>query len=138
MGRALGRRRSRLATASKLTNSCCCALLNTCRNCNKVIHSFPFGHNNDLINGPKTKFIRGMSMRERRDIFQRKVSAAHRMFIAMDRQARAASIGEKDRATQWIAAWSTIAGLRQFKLERSGQRRAARLSGRVFNTVPRT
>jgi len=77
-------------------------------------------------------------MRERRDIFQRKVSAAHRMFIAMDRQARAVSIDEKDRATQWIAAWSTIACLRQFKLERSGQRRAARLSGRVFNTVPRT
>ena len=60
-------------------------------------------------------------MRERRDIFQRKVSAAHRMFIAMDRQARAVSTDEKGRATQWIAAWSAISGIRQFKLERPGK-----------------
>jgi hypothetical protein len=60
-------------------------------------------------------------MRQRRDVFQRKVSAAHRMFMAMNRQARASSVTEKELAGRWAALWNVIAGFRRFPLEKPGR-----------------
>jgi hypothetical protein len=66
-------------------------------------------------------------MKERRDIFQRKVAATRRMDMAMARLTKAISIAEKEQANRWVAAWGSIASIRQFKLERPGKKRVPRL-----------
>lgn len=60
-------------------------------------------------------------MRHRRDSFQRKISAMHRMVLALDRQARTDSVNEKLLAGQWVSLWGAIAGVRRFPLEKPGR-----------------
>ncbi len=60
-------------------------------------------------------------MQPRRDSFQRKVSAMRRMVLALDRQAHADSITEKELAKRWVSLWGAIAGVRRFPLEKPGR-----------------
>jgi hypothetical protein len=60
-------------------------------------------------------------MQLRRDSFQRKVSAMRRMVLALDRQAQADSITEKELAKRWVSLWGAIAGVRRFPLEKPGR-----------------
>jgi hypothetical protein len=65
-------------------------------------------------------------MNPRRDDFQRKCAAIRRMTMAMTRLSTVTCITDREQAGRWVAAWGAIAGMRQFKLERPGKRRAPR------------
>ena len=65
-------------------------------------------------------------MNVHRDDFQRKCAAIRRMTMAMTRLSKATCIADREQAGRWVAAWSAIAGIRKFRLERPGKRRAPR------------
>jgi hypothetical protein len=56
----------------------------------------------------------------RRDIFQRKAYAVHRMSQAAQRAVLATSAEEQEKARLWQAVWRTVSGIRQFKLGNGG------------------
>jgi hypothetical protein len=56
----------------------------------------------------------------RRDIFERKARAIHRMSLAINRWKQATSSDEKEKASYWIKMWSTVSHIRQFKLGNGG------------------
>jgi hypothetical protein len=59
---------------------------------------------------------------KRRDIFQRKAYAIHRMSLAAQRLIHMSSTADREKAKRWIAMWSAVSGLRQFKLGNGGGR----------------
>jgi L-fucose isomerase-like protein len=65
---------------------------------------------------------------ERRDIFQRKAYAIHRMALAAHRLIQMTSIADREKAKRWIAMWSAVSGLRQYKLGNGGGRSQKRSS----------
>ena len=60
----------------------------------------------------------GWLMKQRRDIYQRKIYAVKRMNLAMIRLEQAVTKAEKESAAAWVAAWIGISGIRQYKLNR--------------------
>ena len=58
----------------------------------------------------------------RRDSFQRKAYAIHRMSLAAQRSMLATSAADKENARGWMARWSAVSGLRQFRLGNGGGR----------------
>lgn len=58
----------------------------------------------------------------RRDNFQRKAYAIHRMSSAALRLMQATSLDDRENARNWIARWTAVSGLRQFKLGNGGGR----------------
>lgn len=66
-------------------------------------------------------------MEQRRDAFQRKCIAIRRLTLAMARLNRAESPNDKEKAGRWVQIWTTVAGIRQFKLERPGRRRVPKI-----------
>jgi len=56
----------------------------------------------------------------RRDIFQRKAYAVHRMNLAAKRLRQATSVDDREKARRWVAMWSAVSGIRQFKLGNGG------------------
>jgi hypothetical protein len=64
-------------------------------------------------------------MKERRDGFQRKTTAVHKMVLAMKRLSQVQSEQERHVIERWIAAWREIAALRQYKLGQRGKGPAA-------------
>ena len=58
----------------------------------------------------------------RRDSFQRKAYAIHRMSLASQRSMRATSLADKENARAWMARWSAASGLRPFRLGNGGGR----------------
>jgi hypothetical protein len=58
----------------------------------------------------------------RRDIFQRKAYAIHRMSLAARRLIQVTSMVDREKAKRWIAMWSAVSGLRQYKLGNGGGR----------------
>ena len=59
---------------------------------------------------------------KRRDSFQRKAYAIHRMSLAARRLNQVTSMVERENAKRWIAMWSAVSGLRQYKLGNGGGR----------------
>jgi hypothetical protein len=59
---------------------------------------------------------------KRRDVFQRKAYAIHRMSSAAQRLMQATSLADKENARGWIARWSAVSGIRQFRLGNGGGR----------------
>jgi hypothetical protein len=59
---------------------------------------------------------------KRRDSFQRKAYAIHRMSTAAQRLMRATSPADKENARAWMARWSAASGIRQFRLGNGGGR----------------
>lgn len=57
---------------------------------------------------------------KRRDVFQRKAYAIHRMSLAGQRLIQARSMGDREIARNWMAMWSAVSGIRQFKLGNGG------------------
>jgi hypothetical protein len=57
---------------------------------------------------------------KRRDIFQRKAYAIHRMSLAARRLTQGASMVDREKARHWMAMWSAVSGIRQFKLGNGG------------------
>lgn len=57
---------------------------------------------------------------KRRDIFQRKAYAIHRMSLAARRLSQVTSMVDREKTKRWIAMWSTVSGIRQFKLGSGG------------------
>jgi hypothetical protein len=57
---------------------------------------------------------------KRRDSFQRKAYAVHRMCIAAKRVMNSTSIVDKENARRWMAMWSAVSRIRQFKLGNGG------------------
>ena len=57
---------------------------------------------------------------KRRDSFQRKAYAIRRMSLAAQRLFQATSLSDKEKASHWIALWSTVSGIRKFKLGNGG------------------
>jgi hypothetical protein len=60
----------------------------------------------------------GCAMKQRRDVYQRKIYAVARMNKAMIRLEQALTKAEKESAAAWVAAWIAISGIRQYKLDR--------------------
>lgn len=58
----------------------------------------------------------------RRDNFQRKAYAIHRMSCAALRLMQATSADDRENARIWIDRWTAVSGLRQFKLGNGGGR----------------
>jgi hypothetical protein len=56
----------------------------------------------------------------RRDIYQRKAYAVHRMSLAAMRLSRTTSQTEKDKASYWAKMWGAVSGIRQFRLGNGG------------------
>jgi hypothetical protein len=56
----------------------------------------------------------------RRDNFQRKAYAIHRMSLAAQRLIQMSSIADREKAKRWIAMWGAVSGIRQFKLGNGG------------------
>jgi hypothetical protein len=59
---------------------------------------------------------------KRRDSFQRKAYAIHRMSLAARRLIQVTSMADREKAKRWIAIWSAVSGLRQYKLGNGGGR----------------
>lgn len=59
---------------------------------------------------------------KRRDSFQRKAYAIHRMSSAALRLMQATSADDRENARSWMARWTAVSGLRQFKLGNGGGR----------------
>ncbi|MDB5759735.1 MAG: hypothetical protein JWM30_3024 [Burkholderia sp.] len=59
---------------------------------------------------------------KRRDSFQRKAYAIHRMSSAAQRLMQATSPVDKENARTWVARWCAISGIRQFRLGNGGGR----------------
>jgi hypothetical protein len=57
---------------------------------------------------------------KQRDIFQRKCTALHRMSLAAKRLSQATSMSDREKARSWMAMWSTVSGIRKFKLGNGG------------------
>lgn len=55
-----------------------------------------------------------------RDIYQRKSYALRRLGLALDRLNRATSTADREKAASWIEIWTTISGIRQFRLSNGG------------------
>jgi hypothetical protein len=64
----------------------------------------------------------GKNKMKRRDVFQRKAYAIHRMSTAAQRLMQATSLADKENARGWMARWSAVSGIRQFKLGNGGGR----------------
>jgi hypothetical protein len=60
-------------------------------------------------------------MEQRRDNYQRKVSAMRRMVLALERQTQAESVAEKELVERWVLLWGVVAGIRRFPLEKPGR-----------------
>lgn len=60
-------------------------------------------------------------MQQRRDSYQRKVSAMRRMVLALERQVKADSVADKELAKRWVLLWGVAAGIRRFPLEKPGR-----------------
>jgi hypothetical protein len=65
---------------------------------------------------------KGKNKMKRRDSFQRKAYAIHRMSSAAQRLMRATSAADKENARGWMARWRAVSGIRQFKLGNGGGR----------------
>ncbi|SMP49484.1 hypothetical protein [Noviherbaspirillum suwonense] len=59
---------------------------------------------------------------KRRDSFQRKAYAIHRMSSAAQRYMRATSPADREKARAWMDRWRAASGLRQFRLGNGGGR----------------
>ena len=59
---------------------------------------------------------------KRRDSFQRKAYAIHRMTSAARRLMQATSPADMENARTWVARWCAISGIRQFRLGNGGGR----------------
>ena len=59
---------------------------------------------------------------KRRDIFQRKAYAIHRMSLAARRLSQVTSTVDREKAKCWIAMWNAVSGLRRYKLGNGGGR----------------
>ena len=59
---------------------------------------------------------------KRRDSFQRKAYAIHRMTSAAQRLMQATSADDRENARTWVARWCAISGIRQFRLGNGGGR----------------
>jgi hypothetical protein len=59
---------------------------------------------------------------KRRDSFQRKAYAIHRMSSAAQRYMQATSATDKENARAWMARWGAVSGIRQFRLGNGGGR----------------
>lgn len=59
---------------------------------------------------------------KRRDTFQRKAYAIHRMNLAAQRLSQVTAMADREKAKCWIAMWSAVSGLRQYKLGNGGGR----------------
>ncbi|KIA79983.1 hypothetical protein QR66_12925 [Chromobacterium piscinae] len=49
----------------------------------------------------------------KRDIYQRRAYALHRMSLAVDRVIRATDPAEKERLKHWVQAWAIRGGMRK-------------------------
>jgi hypothetical protein len=59
---------------------------------------------------------------KRRDSFQRKAYAIHRMSSAAQRLMQATNAADKDKARAWMDRWCAASGLRRFRLGNGGGR----------------
>ena len=59
---------------------------------------------------------------KRRDSFQRKAYAIHRMSLAARRLSQVTSMLDREKVERWIAMWSAVSGIRQYKLSNGGGR----------------
>ena len=67
---------------------------------------------------------------KRRDIFQRKCTAAYRMSMAARRVLEATSAGDREKAGRWVAAWRAVSGIRTYRLGSGGAGLVKRPRGR--------
>lgn len=64
--------------------------------------------------------MNGKNEMKRRDSFQRKAYAVHRMSVATRRLMQATSVADKDNARAWMARWCAVSGIRQYRLGNGG------------------
>jgi|SRR4051812_42878005 hypothetical protein len=64
----------------------------------------------------------GKNKMNRRDSFQRKAYAIHRMSSAEQRLIQATTEADRVNARGWIAKWSAVSGIRMFRLGNGGGR----------------
>ena len=57
---------------------------------------------------------------KRRDIFQRKAYAIHRMSMAAKRVIDSTSMVDREKSRNWMTMWAAVSGIRQFKLGNGG------------------